>query len=249
VKKPCFKRPQIEGIVALVQRAHDHVARYTQAVAPLLKQLQLQGLPVEHEKDVQDVLRGSFDCSLKRFEGSGVFTPLANSLQCLQLDASRLLGLSDGAGRTEPDSDNSSSAGGLGAPVSATTDLPLVRCDTEPSLLELTATHSAEAEGLELQIRRTRMPGATLGLRRRIRGEPGELIGNLWGFRVFARADATLRFPRYHRCLCSPIAPLTRAGLRCHCAASRAPTESPPKLITAAPPPKRIARASGKPRK
>ena len=201
VKKPCFKPTQIQGIVVLVQRAHDHVARYTQAIAPLLKQLQLQALPVEHEKDVQDVLRGTFDCSLKRFEGSGVFTPLANSLQRLQFDASRRIGLSDGAaGRTaDPASGNSLRGGGFAAPASAT-EFPLVRCDTEPLMLELTdATHSAEAEGLELQIRRGRGPGATLGLHRRIRGEPGERIGNLWGFQVFAQADVTLRFPRYHR--------------------------------------------------
>ena len=200
VKQPCFKPTQIHGIVVLVQRAHDNVARYTQAVAPVLKQLQLQGLPVEHEKDVQDVLRGTFDCSLKSFEGSGVFTPLANSLQRLQFDASRRIGLSDGAGRTEPDTlvTTPRVAAGLAAPAPAT-EFPLVRCDTEPLMLELTdATHSAEAEGLELQIRRSHMPGATLGLHRRLRGEPGELIGNLWGFQVFAQADVTLRFPRYH---------------------------------------------------
>ena len=66
---------------------------------------------------------------------------------------------------------------------------------TEPSQLEMTAAH-AEAEELGLQIRRSHLRGATLGLYKRTRGEPREVIGHLWGWQVFSPDAPTVRFPR-----------------------------------------------------
>ena len=70
---------------------------------------------------------------------------------------------------------------------------------SEPSALEMTAAHT-EAQALGLKIRQSSLPGATLGLYKRTRGEPGDVIGNLWGWQVFATEDPTQRFPgaRYH---------------------------------------------------
>ena len=114
-----FSADQIQAIVVLVKRAHEHVDRYKEAVVPLLKKLNREQDPEEHE-DVKKLLRGDFDESLTDFTEVGIFTPLAEIVEVLKEDVERLPKTAEVAGsdapppdaqRTADESDASSSSG------------------------------------------------------------------------------------------------------------------------------------------
>jgi hypothetical protein len=113
-----FSTDHIQAIVVLVKRAHDHVDRYNEAVAPLLLKLQRAHDPV-HE-DVKKLLRGDFDESLKDFTDVGIYPPLATLVTRLEEEVKRLPKSAAESGsdaadseRTEDDSDASSRGRGV----------------------------------------------------------------------------------------------------------------------------------------